>query len=142
MFLPTPHHIGIVVKDRDRTLEVLKSWGIEIRRARDFTPPKEELMVGEQYSLKCADCKLGSMELQVIEPVWGKSCWSDFLETKGEGIQHIAFGCTPEEWDERVAKAKELGWKMVAGGMVEAHIYRWCYFDTGASDIVIEFEEV
>jgi hypothetical protein len=33
----------------------------------------------------------GDVALELIEPIDGPSTWRDFLETKGEGVHHIAF---------------------------------------------------
>lgn len=35
--------------------------------------------------LKIKIAKLGSAELELIQPVEGESLWKEFLETKGEG---------------------------------------------------------
>ena len=45
--------------------------------------------------------QLGSLSLELIEPVGGPSTWQEFLEAHGEGVHHIAFQI--KGMDEQVA---------------------------------------
>lgn len=40
---------------------------------------------------KLAFFNMGSLSLELIEPVGGPSTWKEFLDKKGEGVHHIAF---------------------------------------------------
>ena len=129
-------HIGIVVKDVDKTIKFLSSiMGIESWKTRDFIQSKDEVLVGEPFRLKIIDAKLGATTLELIQPVEGRSYHSQVLETKGEGLDHIAFAIS--NYDEMVSKLQEQGHPMVVGG--EWHGIRWCYFGTKPGDIVVEF---
>ena len=39
---------------------------------------------------KAAFFHLGTVEMELIEPVGGPSTWNEFLQTHGEGIHHLA----------------------------------------------------
>lgn len=50
---------------------------------------------------KLAFFNMGSLSLELIEPVGGPSTWKEFLDTKGEGVHHIAFEVPDSEAEER-----------------------------------------
>lgn len=92
-------HVGVVVRDLDRTLNTLtKVFGIGPFRIEDFPPKDAEGKVKMTYHDKPADfsakfcfTKMGNVELEIIQPISGKSIWFDFLEEHGEGIHHLKF---------------------------------------------------
>ena len=43
------------------------------------------------FSAKFCFADMGNVELEIIQPISGKSVWFDFLEKHGEGIHHIKF---------------------------------------------------
>ena len=136
MNLPIPDHIGVVVKDADKTAKFLSSvWGVGPWQLIDYTPRKEDMIVGEPFTLKIRFAKLGPTTLELLQPVEGKSVWAEALETKGEGIQHIAFSIS--NWDEMVSKLQEQGAKMVASAFSPVG-KRWCYMDTKPGGILFE----
>jgi len=90
--------IGVVVQDLDRTITVLSEvFGIGPFRAIDWPPPDrtdiQSVYYGEpgDCSARMAFTELGPIELELIQPLEGKSIWADFLEKHGEGIHHIRF---------------------------------------------------
>jgi len=131
-------HVGIVVKDVDKTIKFLSSiWDIGPTQTIVYSPSKEELIVGEPFTAKIGSVNLGTVMLELIQPLEGESIWSDFLKAKGEGVQHIAFGVS--NYDEVVSKLQEQGNKMVVGGSYEG--VRWCFFDTKPGGILVEFRD-
>lgn len=134
--LPSPNHIGVVVKDVDKTTKFLSSmWGLGPWHTLDCKARKDDMIVGEPFRLKIAFAKLGSTVLELLQPVEGNSIWAQALETEGEGIHHIAFSVS--NWDEMVSKLQERGGKMVGGAIFDGK--RWCYFDTKPGGIIVEF---
>ena len=135
---PTLYHIGVVVKDIDKTAEFLSSiLGIGPWDVEEYSPREDELMVGEPFKQKAAMAKLGPVELELLEQLEGGDVWLEFLKTSGEGVHHICF--TVPNWEEMVSKLKEQGSRMVAGGIF--HGKRWCYFDTEPGGIIVELDE-
>jgi methylmalonyl-CoA/ethylmalonyl-CoA epimerase len=91
--LPQQLHIGVVVKDMDRTIQLLSStfgigpWDIKERRY-----PEQQVVVGKgPFSYRVAFAALGPIELELIEVIEGNTVHADFLKTRGEGIHHIGF---------------------------------------------------
>jgi hypothetical protein len=90
--------VGVVVRDLDRTLAGLKEiFGLEAFRSVTYPPADRNDMArmyrGEpgDFVYRQAFIDLGTVELEVIQPVSGKSVWQDFLDRHGEGIHHIRF---------------------------------------------------
>jgi catechol 2,3-dioxygenase-like lactoylglutathione lyase family enzyme len=88
-------HIGLVVKDMNKTIERLTALGIG-----PFTPRMPPLDARETYRGKpfipsqrvaIQITHIGDMELELIQPIDGESPHQEFLDKKGEGIQHLGF---------------------------------------------------
>ena len=90
--LPPPNHIGVVVKDLDKTTEFLSSiCGLGPWITVEDSPHKDDITIGGPYRIKVAYAKLGPVILELFQPLEGRSIWSQFLEASGEGIHHIGF---------------------------------------------------
>jgi methylmalonyl-CoA/ethylmalonyl-CoA epimerase len=77
---------------------------------------------------KLAFFSVGQVQIELIEPLGGASTWQEALDTKGEGVHHIAF------WVEGMQKSvdflKSRGIPMVQrGDMGEG---QYAYFDAEA----------
>jgi methylmalonyl-CoA/ethylmalonyl-CoA epimerase len=90
--------VGVVVRDLDRTLAALKEiFGLEAFRSVTYPPVDRNDMARMYRGLpgdfvyRQAFIDLGTVELEVIQPVSGQSVWADFLDAHGEGIHHIRF---------------------------------------------------
>jgi 4-hydroxyphenylpyruvate dioxygenase-like putative hemolysin len=133
--------IGIVVRDMDKAIEHYQSLGIGL-----FEPLKleiaERVMWGkpvtpDSMKNKVSLAQMGSVQYELIEPVFGNSLWREFLETRGEGIHHLGFFVT--DIDKEIAKLEKKGFKIIwrmrfkdGGGSV--------YFDTDrVGGIILEF---
>ena len=74
-------HIGIVVKDMKRALEVYtKGLGL--------TLVKEEF--SEEFQVKVAFLPVGEVFVELLEPT-GPGILQDFLNERGEGLHHICY---------------------------------------------------
>lgn len=76
-------HIGIVVKDLDKSLKVYTEvLGIAL----------ESVEVNDPYKVTIAFLPVGETLVELIEPtVAAGTMIADFLKTHGEGVHHIAF---------------------------------------------------
>jgi len=89
--------IGVVVTDLDKTLQALSEIvGIGPWRVVKCPPPGREddqWYYGERavFRTRQAFADLGPIELELIQPVEGRTIWSDFLQKHGQGIHHIRF---------------------------------------------------
>ena len=90
--------VGLIVKDIEKTkVKWAEFFGIPVPPtfgAGDYeiTQTKYNGEPAPKAACKMAFFDAGpNMQLELIEPNGEKSTWQDFLDTKGEGIHHIAF---------------------------------------------------
>ena len=136
-----PEHIGVVVRDIDKTLKYLSST-YTIDRSQIvgvFTPSNEELLAGKDFCVKVATVEMGGIKLELLQPLNEESILAEFLRTKGEGLHHIAFSVS--NFDEVTSKLRVQGIEILVGGRVEG--LRWAYMNTSAKPggIITEFLE-
>ena len=107
--------VGIVVNDIDQAINYLNSLGIET-----FEPKRiqitERWLRGKPANYKCKlkFARLGSLELEMIQPIEGETIHKEFLESKGEGIHHLGFFVS--DLDKEVAKLARLGVEVIQSG--------------------------
>jgi methylmalonyl-CoA/ethylmalonyl-CoA epimerase len=91
-----PHHMAIVVRDIDKAINYYQSLGM----GPFVTPPPIDIKkridhgkaaVSGGSKIKEAIGDMGTVRLQLIQPVEGKSIYQEFLDNKGEGVHHYAF---------------------------------------------------
>ncbi len=89
--------VGIIVKDIEKSArhwasllgnkeipEIILATGSELN-------PTEYKGQPTDAKARLAFFQLDNITIELIEPVGGPSTWKEFLDTKGEGIHHIAF---------------------------------------------------
>jgi catechol 2,3-dioxygenase-like lactoylglutathione lyase family enzyme len=133
-------HIGMVVKDMDKTIERMTALGIGPFTPRILPPDAKETYRGKPFipskRVKIQITKIGNMELELIQPINGKSPHQEFLEQKGEGIQHIGVFVDDVEEVMKDLTAKgstELLRSHFKGGGGVA------YLDLDAAGLIVEF---
>jgi methylmalonyl-CoA/ethylmalonyl-CoA epimerase len=132
-------HVGVVVRDMDKAIERLSSLGIGPFEAISVPPATgKPLFRGRPFDLdlkvKGLAAKIGEVKLELLQPVDGDSPWKEFLDSKGEGIHHIAFAV--DDIDKEVAKFTEQGVSILLSG-------KWqgggcAYLDLGVGGIIFE----
>lgn len=108
------HHIGFIVRDADKVAEYYESLGLG--PFERLTPsPKERILRGkpaDDLKLKIRMAHVSPLRFELIEPVTGEgSIWKEFLESKGEGISHVAF--LVDDIDKAEAELVEKGYKVI-----------------------------
>lgn len=98
--------IGIVVKDLDKSLEyyykTIRTGSWDIHELNSETM-REATYRGKRsdWSALVAVTMIGDRQLELMQPLKGPNLYYDFLEKKGEGIQHIKF------WEDDCQKSIE-----------------------------------
>ena len=145
------HHLGVIVHDIEKAVEYYQSLGFV-----DFPPAptgrsgggpiwKEITAYGQtvikdgqpQVEMKPGAkpggvrfCNVGSMTLELIQPGGGfREVNGDFLESYGEGIDHIAYTVDAAHFEEEVEKMKAKGLSVVFSGK-QTSGGGFVYFDT------------
>jgi methylmalonyl-CoA/ethylmalonyl-CoA epimerase len=130
--------VGIVVKDLDQTIARLEMLGIGPFQRRSLPAGRREWFRDQPMdaSPRIAMANIGEMPIELIEPAPGvPSPHREFLETKGEGIQHIA--CAVDDVEKHSQRLKEQGCEVLlrahfpGGGGV-------AYMDLGAGGLIVE----
>jgi hypothetical protein len=132
--LPPFYQLGVVVRDVDRVARHYSSlFGVGPFTIYEFVP-EIHIYNGEQTytKMKMGKAMWGNIELELIQPMEGKSPHMDFLKKRGEGLQHLGFNVP--NFDELCDGFLKEGFKPMlrSGGYVETYKgeVKVCYFDT------------
>ena len=91
-------HIGIAVKNLDETIPYYtETLGLKVLKIEEVA----------SESVRVAFIDAGNVKLELLEPMSEQSAIHSFIEKKGEGIHHIAFGV--EGIEERMNELREKG---------------------------------
>jgi methylmalonyl-CoA/ethylmalonyl-CoA epimerase len=136
-------HIGVVVRDMDKTIERLEALGIGPFKPRILPADAREKFRGKPFQpakrVAIQITRIGNMELELIQPVSGKSPHQEFLDKKGEGIQHLGF--MVDNLEEDVKRLTAAGSSTIltsqfkGGGGV-------AYLDLDAAGLIVELVQV
>lgn len=95
-------HIGIAVNNLTQVIEIYKD-------ILGFEYLGEEIVKDQGVKIAKFDCN--GVHLEFLEPISDDSPIKKFLETKGQGIHHIAYKC--DNIIEKIELLKQKGIKMI-----------------------------
>lgn len=139
------HHVGMAVQNLEKSMANLKSLNaiFQTEFLVDGSNFPEYLVYGKtpEHAAKTRGivAEIGSLRIELLQPVEGESVHKEFLESTGEGINHIAF--TVDDLDRETEKLVEKGFpvilSMVLPGQTERSVV---YIDTRNkfSNLIIE----
>jgi catechol 2,3-dioxygenase-like lactoylglutathione lyase family enzyme len=82
-----------------------------------------------QARAKLAFFRFDNITIELIEPVDGPSTWQEFLDTRGEGVHHIAFDI--KDMDEQIAQIENRQAPLIQQGRwTDGNGGRYAYLDT------------
>ena len=132
--------VGVVVKDVEKVVERLSELGIGPFDKMVLPPEREEYFREKRMyaEFDIRGTRMGNVQLELIQPLEGDSPHKEFLETKGEGIQHVMYQV--DNLEETVKELTDKGVEVLLrakfpGGRGVA------YVDLGVSNIVIELSQ-
>jgi catechol 2,3-dioxygenase-like lactoylglutathione lyase family enzyme len=123
MKLPNLGQVGVVVRDIQKAVQYYSStFGIGPFDIYDFHPKRAWIRGKEvaPFKIKIAMADLGQVKFELIQVVEGKLPHNEFLETHGEGLQHLGF--YSENYEEWKSKVKEKGIEILCEAEVEDQI--------------------
>ncbi len=95
-------HIGIAVRSIDEQMQYYRdSLGLEFDGIENV----------EDQKVKVAFFKVGEVRIELLEPTSEDSPVAKFIEKKGEGIHHLAYGV--ENISEAIKKIEQADIKMI-----------------------------
>ena len=134
-------HIGIIVKNLDKTIENYKKiLGIE---KIDVLPGKIKRDIYgnkiDPYSIRMGFIILNNIPIELEEIVEGDCLEGEFLKTRGEGIHHLTIDVPNIE--EAIDEYKKAGIEVLRSGKVFG--IKFAYLDTESTlGFVLELMEV
>jgi len=128
------HHVAVVVRDMAKAIKFYQS--LEIGPFPPLIGPEGKVTLenktlngkpsGWEIDLRQAEGGLGDITFEMIQPLAGDTPVQEFLEKKGEGIQHIGFFV--DDIEAETAKLTAKGFKMTQSG--ESPAVKWAYYGT------------
>jgi methylmalonyl-CoA/ethylmalonyl-CoA epimerase len=125
--------IGIVVADRDRTTQLLTAlFGIGPFRLVEWPDRADSKYyyrgVEERVRIKQAFVQMGDVEVELIQPLEGRSGYKDFLDETGGGIHHVLFEVS--DIDPVIQELAKSGVTVLQSGTGIRPGTRWALMDT------------
>jgi methylmalonyl-CoA/ethylmalonyl-CoA epimerase len=129
--------VGVVVKDVSAVAERLASLGIGPFHEMQLPPDRQELFRGKPAlaDARIMGTTLGGIQLELIQPVATESPHREFLETRGEGIQHVMVGV--DDIEHEIKRLTDKGCTV----LLDIHMpggRHGAYIDLHAGGIVLE----
>ncbi len=127
--LPPVYQLGYVVKDIEKAGDFYTSvYDIGPFEIIDEVDMDGAILRGKLIStkIKVAFAKSDKIELEFIQPLEGENVYTEFLETRGDGIHHLAFNV-----DDMITWKKEFaarGFEPVFHH--DMVVMEFAYFDT------------
>jgi 4-hydroxyphenylpyruvate dioxygenase-like putative hemolysin len=91
--LPPVSQLGVIVRDVDKVAHYYESlFGVGPFTIYDFEP-EQHIYNGEptRAKIRMGKAMWGNMELELLQPLEGKSPHMDFFRQHGEGLHHLGF---------------------------------------------------
>jgi 4-hydroxyphenylpyruvate dioxygenase-like putative hemolysin len=135
------NQIGVVVKNMEKAVDYYSTtFNVGPFTVYDFVPEKHWFMEEPSYlKLRLGKAMWDNIELELIEPLSGRSLHKEFLEKHGEGLQHLGFNV--DNYIEVFNGFIMAGFKPLMRCDTYVETYKGnlkaCYFDTRAVGGVI-----
>lgn len=94
-------HIGIAVRHIEEAAEFYRKLGLEI----------ESVEIVESQKVKVAFISIGEVRLELLEPTSEDSPVAKFLESKGEGIHHLAL--QEDDLNSKLTELEQNGVRLI-----------------------------
>ncbi len=131
--------IGVVVKDMDEAIARFTTLGMGPWYSKMPPPEVKEEFRGKPFTpseaVNIKATQLGNVEFELVQPVKGPSPHKEYLDAKGEGVQHLCFAVS--DLNAEVKKLTDKGCTVLLrsprtfGGGV-------AYVDLNASGVIVE----
>jgi len=115
--------IGIVVRDVDKVIEAWSTLlGVGPWNSREMETTDR---AGRKAKTRLAFANIGSLQIELIQPIEGRTFYDGLLQDHGEGIHHL--GVRVEDVDAATAVLMSKGVKLLFGRRGS-----FAYMDTGS----------
>jgi catechol 2,3-dioxygenase-like lactoylglutathione lyase family enzyme len=108
--LPPVSQVGIVVRDIEKTAAFYYStFGVGPFAIVPEVKFEGVILRGipTNAKIKVAFAQSGPLQIELIQPLEGENIYTEFLDTKGEGLHHLGFQV--DDFDSMLAEFKSKG---------------------------------
>lgn len=123
--------VGLCVKDLDAVVSGMeKVFGLKPDRYGE-TPKTKRYYHGQEaeFGAKLAFYNFANIEIELMQPIYGESDWTHFLESGREGLHHFRFSV--DNFQSVVETMKTRGIDVLMEGLsVKSDKLRWALLDT------------
>lgn len=129
--------VGVVVRDVEKVRERLEYLGIGPFQEMKLPPDRQELFRGKPALADATimAATLGETQLELVQPLARESPHREFLETKGEGIQHIMV--VVDDIEKEIKRLTDKGCTLLLDIRMPGGVHG-AYIDLHAGGIVVE----
>jgi methylmalonyl-CoA/ethylmalonyl-CoA epimerase len=129
--------VGVVVKDVKKVAKRLEFLGIGPFQEMKLPTDRKELFRGKPAlaDANIVVAALGEIQLELVEPLAVESPHREFLETKGEGIQH--FMVAVDDIEREIKRLTDKGCTVLLDIRMPGGIHG-AYIDLHAGGIIVE----
>jgi methylmalonyl-CoA/ethylmalonyl-CoA epimerase len=137
------NHVGVIVRDMDKTIQYLESIGIGPFGMMDGSKWVDIPFKGElhgkpaEWKVKISTAKVGPTEIELLQPSGGQSALQEFLDDVGEGVHHIAY--LVDDVRGEIDKLMKKGIEILTSANLDARGF--AYVKTSAGGIVVEIRK-
>lgn len=138
--------VGIVVRDLDKSMQLYEDllgigeWADMELSSEIFTTLAYKGKPVENACFRASMADVGSMQIELIQPVEGDLPYSDFLKEHGEGLHHVGHIHVPDI-DAAVRGLEDRGFPCIFAGSTPGT--KFAYVDMSeALGVIVELMEV
>jgi len=125
-----PVQIGMIVEDLDRSLKFFESFlGFKPRKIVDITS-RNSKGDNSEFVNRCCFIDLGNIEFELIQPLSGKSMFTEFIEKYGSGLHHLKFKVQEHGPIKEHFESKGIELMQSGPGVGKNEGKTWVYYDT------------
>jgi 4-hydroxyphenylpyruvate dioxygenase-like putative hemolysin len=109
------YQVAVVVKDMDKAVKFYESLGIGPFVEGPSAAAVERRIYNKlepDTVVKGRIATMGPIEIELLQPVRGKSVQQEFLDTRGEGVIHIC--AYTDDLDTDIKRMAEKGFKVIS----------------------------
>ena len=114
--LPAVSQIGLVVRDARKAVAFYGDV-LNVAPFKVFEPEYSDRTYRGNpgnFRMRIALAMLGTVQLELIEPLEGESIYDEFMEKSGEGLHHLGFDI--DRFDDRIAAMEKIGIEVLQSG--------------------------